>query len=123
MKKTTWAIIGLSICVVVLATALGVVLFQQKTETIIVREPDFDSSSKISSELQQIIESFYISPLHYDNNDFNYLANAVLKSAQFKTGNVLYHNNQMYGVPIVSAKGLKVYHNDNGTTYVISKEK
>ncbi len=27
------------------------------------------------------------------------------------------NNNQMYGVPIV--KGLKVYHNDNSTTYVI----
>lgn len=39
MKKTTWVIIGLSVCVVVLATALGVVLTQKRTETIIVREP------------------------------------------------------------------------------------
>ncbi len=120
MKKTTWAIIGLSICFMVLATILGIVLLQQKTDTLIVREPDHDSSSEISSELQQIIESFYISPLHSDNNDYNYLANAVLKSAQLKKGNVLYHNNQMYGVPIVS--GLKVYHKDKATTYVISKE-
>ena len=45
MKKTTWVIIGLSICVVVLSTALGVVLLQKKTETIIVREPDPYTSS------------------------------------------------------------------------------
>jgi len=45
MKKTTWAIIGLSICVVVLASALGIVLLQNKTETIIVREPDAYTSS------------------------------------------------------------------------------
>lgn len=39
MKKTTWVIIGLSVCVVVLAAALGVVLTQKKTEIIIVKEP------------------------------------------------------------------------------------
>ena len=36
MKKTTWVIIGLSLCVVVLSAALGIVLLQQKTETSIV---------------------------------------------------------------------------------------
>jgi len=40
VKKTTWVIIGLSLCVVVLASALGIVLLQKKTETIIIREPD-----------------------------------------------------------------------------------
>lgn len=121
MKKTTWVIIGLSLCVVVLATALGVILLQNKTEPLIVSEPEDDSLSKRSNELQQIIESFYISPLHFDNNDFNYFANAVLKSGQLKMSTVLSHNNQMYGVPIVS--GLKVYRNNNSTTYVLSAEK
>lgn len=45
MKKTTWVIIGLSLCVVVLSTALGIVLLQNKTETIIVSEPDPYTSS------------------------------------------------------------------------------
>ena len=40
MKKTTWVIIGLSLCVVVLSTALGIVLLQNKAETIIVSAPD-----------------------------------------------------------------------------------
>jgi len=53
MKKTTWAIIGLSICVVVLAAALGVVLLQNKAETIFVREIEGDSSSDISEALQK----------------------------------------------------------------------
>ncbi len=123
MKKTTWVIIGLSICVVILSTALGVVLLQQKTDTILVREPDLDSSNKISSELKQIIESFCIRPLGLDNSDFYYLANAVLKSGQLKMGGPLYHNNQMYGVPTVLIKGLKVYRNGNATIYEITKEK
>lgn len=50
MKKTTWVIIGLSLCVVVLATALGVVLLQTKTETIIVRESDPYISSVLFSK-------------------------------------------------------------------------
>ncbi len=45
MKKTTWVIIGLSICVVVLAAALGLVLLQNKTEKTIVKESDLNSSS------------------------------------------------------------------------------
>ena len=40
MKKTTWVIIGLSLCVVVLASALGIVLLQKKTETSIVGGSD-----------------------------------------------------------------------------------
>ena len=40
MKKTTWVIIGLSVCVAVLASALGIVLTQQQTETIMAKEPD-----------------------------------------------------------------------------------
>ena len=47
MKKTTWVIIGLSICVVVLSTVLGVVLLQKKTETIIVREFNPDTSNAL----------------------------------------------------------------------------
>ena len=45
MKKTTWVIIGLSLTVLILATALGVVLLQKKAETIFVRVPDDDLSS------------------------------------------------------------------------------
>ena len=40
MKKTTWVIIGLSVCVVALSIALVVVLTQKKTETTILTEPD-----------------------------------------------------------------------------------
>ena len=39
MKKTTWVIIGLSVCVVVLAAALVVVLTQRQAETVITKEP------------------------------------------------------------------------------------
>ena len=39
MKKTTWAIIGLSFCVVALSIALVVVITQKKTEPIIAAEP------------------------------------------------------------------------------------
>lgn len=50
MKKTTWVIISLSICVVVLATALGIVLMQKEAETITVNEPDFYKRFEIFSE-------------------------------------------------------------------------
>ncbi len=50
MKRTTWVIISLSICVVVLSTALGIVLLQQKTETIIVREANPYTSSVLFSK-------------------------------------------------------------------------
>jgi hypothetical protein len=40
MKKTTWVIIGLSVCVVALSIALVVVITQKKRETIIATEPD-----------------------------------------------------------------------------------
>ena len=50
MKKTTWVIIGLSVCVVVLATALGIVLMQKEAETITVNEPDFYKRFEIFSE-------------------------------------------------------------------------
>ncbi len=44
MKKTTWVIIGLSLCVVVLSIALGVVLSQNKPETFAWRDSDFYNS-------------------------------------------------------------------------------
>ena len=47
MKKTTWIILGLSVCVLVLGAALGVVLSQKKTEIIYVNEPDPYTSSFI----------------------------------------------------------------------------
>ncbi len=51
MKKTTWVIIGLSICVVVLASALGIVLSQNKPETIVWRDSAIHNSiSEIFSE-------------------------------------------------------------------------
>ena len=50
MKKTTWVIIGLSVCVAVLATALGVVLIQKETETITVNEPELYKRIEIFSE-------------------------------------------------------------------------
>lgn len=56
MKKTTWVIIGLSLCVVVLSSALGIVLIQDKPETIIVRE----SNPYISSIMPW--EKFSLSP-------------------------------------------------------------
>jgi hypothetical protein len=40
MKKTTLAIIGLSVCVVALTIALVVIIIQKKTETIIATDPD-----------------------------------------------------------------------------------
>ena len=119
MKKTTWIIIGLSVCLLVLATTLGIIHLQKRTETIFVSESEDDSSSKISSELKQIIESFYIRPLHFTNNDFSYLANAVMKSGQLKMGGPLYFNNQMYGVPIVS--GITIRHYGKATVYSVGK--
>ncbi len=47
-RQTTWVIIGLSICVVVLASAVGIVLLQKKTEKIIVRETDAYTSSYLN---------------------------------------------------------------------------
>ena len=40
MKKTTWVIIGLSVCVVALSIALVVVITQTKTTAILTDEPD-----------------------------------------------------------------------------------
>ncbi len=53
MKKTTWVIIGLSVCVVVLAAALGVVLTQKKTEIIIIREPEIHLYKPIDFRIAQ----------------------------------------------------------------------
>jgi hypothetical protein len=73
MEPTT--IIGLSLCVVILATALGVVLTQKKTETIIVRKPDLYKSIKIFSGSWQKSYSFRIAPPGYDNSkSYYYLA-------------------------------------------------
>lgn len=123
MKKTTWAIIGLSLTVLILATALGVVLFQKRTETSIVRASEDESSSTMSSEVQQIIDSFHISPCI--PADYAYIPNAkaFIESESLKIGSVVYHNNQMYGVPGVPGKGIRVYRMGKGTTYVISSEK
>ncbi len=122
MKKTTWVIIGLSICVVALSTALGVVLLQQKTDTILVRESKDDSSSTISEELRKRIESFNINPRR-PNDAVYFNPETYIKYTSEKMGHVLYHNNQVYGVPGVPGKGIKVYRNGNATTYVITKEK
>ena len=106
MKKTTWVIIGLSICVVVLSTALGVVLLQKKTETSIVREPDTYTSSYLNIKPWQ----FSLSPFRSNIYARYFNAEAYLKS---HPENVL----------IVPRKGLTVYHNDKVTTYVIPGNK
>ena len=68
MKKTTWVIIGLSLCVVVLAAVVGILLFQKKTETIIIKEPDPYTSSLNSYRPWY---SFSLAPHKY-GNPFNY---------------------------------------------------
>ena len=104
MKKTTWVIIGLSLCVVVLSTALGIVLLQKKTETIIVREPDAYTSSYSDIKPWQ----FSLSP--FRSNIYARYFNA---EAYFNPGNVF----------IVPRKGITVYHNDKVTTYEITGKK
>jgi len=102
MKKTTWVIIGLSICVVVLSTALGVVLLQKKTETIIVREPDLYTSSNIFSEPWQKRNSFSLAPfprnsiLYYNTLDYN--------RGSLQKGVTLYHNGRVYTYSIGNKK-------------------
>lgn len=55
MKKTTWVIIGLSICVVVLATALGIVLTHKKADTTVRIDQDFyDSIYKIFTANERV---------------------------------------------------------------------
>ena len=55
MKKTTLVIIGLSICFVILATALGIVLTQKKTETFARIDKDFyNSIYKIFSAYEKV---------------------------------------------------------------------
>ncbi len=108
MKKTTWAIIGLSICVVVLAAALGVVLLQNKAETIFVREIEGDSSSDISEALQKKIDSFYIAPLRSSIFARYFNAEAYIKS----------HSNRMIVIP-----GNKNYQWVRATSYEVPKKK
>ena len=95
MKKTTWIIIGLSVCVVVLAAALGVVLSQKKTETIFVREPDPYTSHFMFSKPWQ---EFYLSRL--PKLQLNYVTrigpNITILPAQ--KGVFLYHNGKVYGM-------------------------
>ena len=60
MKKTTWAIIGLSICVVALSIALVIVITQKKTETIVTTEPDHFRTIKAFTEPWQPSRPFSI---------------------------------------------------------------
>ena len=78
MKKTTWAIIGLSVCVVALSIALVIVITQKKTETAfstdlydfsnmkIIPKPWLSGSFSISSNNAKITsyynEVFYKTP-------------------------------------------------------------
>jgi hypothetical protein len=62
-KKTTWVLIGLSFCVLVLATALGMVLIQNQAEKAGPQIPESGASDRISSEVQQMFGSFSIAPL------------------------------------------------------------
>jgi len=112
MKKTTWVIIGLSICVVVLATALGVILFQNKTETIRASQLEDDLATEISLELQTRIDSFNITPIQLNVIGRYFNAEAYRKS----------HPGKMFIVP-GNKKGLKSYHSIKATTYSVSKEK
>lgn len=105
MKKTTWVIIGLSICVVVLSTVLGVVLLQKKTETIIVSE-----SGPYTSSIKPW--QFSLSPFRSNIYAPYFNAEAYIKS----------HPEKVYIIP-GKRKGLKVYPNVKVTTYVVSKEK
>ena len=68
MKRTTWVIIGLSLCIVVLAAMVGILLFQKMTETIIIKEPDPYTSSLNSYRPWY---SFSLAP-HNNRNPFNY---------------------------------------------------
>lgn len=122
MKKTTWVIIGLSVCVVVLATALGIVLVQNKAEIFGLRVPEPDTSSQISSEVRQMIDSFYISPFRPKNAAYYPYVETYFVSDPLKKSLIVGHNYYMYGVP-VRLKGLTVYQNGNVYTYVVSKEK
>jgi len=122
MKKTTWIIIGLSVCVVVLATALGIVLLQNKAEIPGMRAPESDTSSQVSNEVRQMIDSFYIAPHRSEYPAYYPYVKAYVVSALLKKSVIVGHNNYMYGVP-VRGKGLTVYQNGNVYTYVVSKEK
>ncbi|MCJ7579213.1 MAG: hypothetical protein MUP98_01615 [Candidatus Aminicenantes bacterium] len=95
MKKTTWAIIGLSICVVVLSTALGIVLLQQKTDTIIVRGPDLLTSSKIFKVPWQETFSLAHRPLKeiYNNGPYIFYYDVGPNTT-------VYHTGKAYGVSI-----------------------
>ena len=97
MKKTTWVIIGLSVCVVVLATALGIVLTQKQTEIVIVREPDpFTSSSMTIKPLMSVKpwHRFYLAPYNY--KPF-YMTKPFRAHRLEGTTVVVYHNGRFYG--------------------------
>jgi len=63
MKKSTWVIIGLSLCVVALSTALGVVLTQKKAET----SPPFDKPWEKSFSLAITLPSPFVTKLYHYN--------------------------------------------------------
>lgn len=60
MKKTTWAIISLSVLVVALSIVLVLVIIQKKTETIVTTEPDHFRTIKVFSEPWQPSRPFSI---------------------------------------------------------------
>ena len=80
MKKTTWAIIGLSFCVVALSIALVVVITQKKTEIIIATEPDHFRTIKIFSEPWQQSYSFSIGSDYTKTKSYYYGYYGVLHS-------------------------------------------
>jgi hypothetical protein len=65
MKKTTWVIIGLSVCVVILATALVVVLTQRQAEAIMEIEPLLQNRS-FSISRTAYTKSAYYAPYYAD---------------------------------------------------------
>jgi len=122
MKKTTWVIIGLAVCVMVLATALGIVLLQNLAEKARTQVSASDSSDRISSEVRQMIDSFSIDPRRPRDSVSYFYDNTHIESSPLKRSIIVGHSNYMYGVP-VRGKGLTVYRNGNVYTYTVSKEK
>ena len=103
MKKTTWAIIGLSVCVVVLASALGVVLLQKKTETIILSEPDTYTIS--FRPFKNPWQNFYIDPFKY-KDFYNSRIKVYLGSEHSQKGIYTYHNGRIYDTTrVIFVKG------------------
>ncbi|MFC2167079.1 hypothetical protein ACFLQZ_03860 [Acidobacteriota bacterium] len=88
MKRTTWVIISLSLCVVVLASALGIVLLQKKTETIIIREPNAYTSHYLNIKPWQ---NFSLAPRPISINQ--------------RKGLTVYHNDKVTTYVITGGRG------------------